>query len=56
MKTELEFEFELEVDGRWIAEVIGLPGVLAYGFTQDEARLKAEDLASQVVTEQESSK
>ncbi|MFU8890812.1 MAG: type II toxin-antitoxin system HicB family antitoxin [Anaerosomatales bacterium] len=30
-------EIELETDGRWIAEVVELPGVLAYGSTQDEA-------------------
>jgi predicted RNase H-like HicB family nuclease len=30
-------EVELETDGRWIAEVVELPGVLAYGSTQDEA-------------------
>ncbi|MDR3726677.1 MAG: type II toxin-antitoxin system HicB family antitoxin [Terracidiphilus sp.] len=56
MATELEIDFEQEVDGRWIAEAVNLPGVLAYGFTQDEARVKAEELARQVVSETESSK
>ena len=51
MTTELEIDFEQEVDGRWIAEAVNLPGVLAYGFTQDEARLKAEELAGQVVSD-----
>jgi predicted RNase H-like HicB family nuclease len=31
-------EIEQEVDGRWIAEVVALPGVLAYGATRDDAR------------------
>jgi predicted RNase H-like HicB family nuclease len=44
------------VDGRWIAEAVNLPGVLAYGFTQDEAQLKIEELARQVISEAESSK
>ena len=30
-------ELERETDGRWIAEVVELPGVLAYGATQDDA-------------------
>jgi predicted RNase H-like HicB family nuclease len=38
-------ECELEDDGRWIAEVVELPGVLAYGSTRDEAIVKAEALA-----------
>jgi predicted RNase H-like HicB family nuclease len=38
-------EFESEDDGRWIAEVLELPGVLAYGQTSDEAIAKAQALA-----------
>jgi predicted RNase H-like HicB family nuclease len=30
-------EVEREEDGRWIAEVVDLPGVLAYGKTREEA-------------------
>ena len=44
-------ECELEDDGRWIAEVIELPGVLAYGSTRDEAIVKAEALALRVIAE-----
>jgi predicted RNase H-like HicB family nuclease len=47
----MEIDFDLEEDGRWIAEAVGLPGVLAYGVTQEEARLKAEELARQVILE-----
>jgi predicted RNase H-like HicB family nuclease len=41
----LEFELEQETDGRWLAEVPALPGVLAYGATAEEARNKVEALA-----------
>lgn len=44
-------EYEQEEDGRWLAEVAGLPGVLAYGNTPDEAMLKAEALALRVLAE-----
>ena len=49
---ELSIETELEADGRWIAEVPELPGVLAYGATQGEAMLKAEALALRVLADQ----
>ncbi len=38
-------ECEEEVDGRWIAEIPQLPGVLCYGGTRDEAMVKVEALA-----------
>ncbi len=44
-------EHEHEEDGRWLAEVPELPGVLAYGSTQDEAMAKAEVLALRVLAE-----
>jgi predicted RNase H-like HicB family nuclease len=44
-------EMEREADGRWIAEVIALPGVLAYGATRDEAIAKAEILALRVLAD-----
>ena len=44
-------ECEHEDDGRWLAEVLELPGVLTYGTTQDEAILKAETLALRVIAE-----
>ncbi len=42
---------EQEEDGRWIAEVLELPGVLTYGTSRDEAILKAEALALRVIAE-----
>jgi predicted RNase H-like HicB family nuclease len=44
-------ECEREEDGRWIAEVPQLPGVLAYGNSADEAMSKAEVLALRVLAE-----
>jgi len=41
----LQIEFEREEDGRWIAEIPALPGVMAYGATRQEARDKVEALA-----------
>jgi predicted RNase H-like HicB family nuclease len=40
-----------ETDGRWIAEVPQLPGVICYGQTADEAMAKAEVLALRVMAE-----
>ena len=48
---DFTLEFEQETDGRWIAEVPELPGVLAYGATKDEALSKAEALALRVLAE-----
>ena len=44
-------ECELEDDGRWLAEVVELPGVLAYGASREEAMVKAEALALRVIAE-----
>jgi len=44
-------EIEREDDGRWIAEVPDLPGVLAYGATLAEAKAKAQALALRVLAE-----
>jgi predicted RNase H-like HicB family nuclease len=48
---EFEIAFDREEDGRWIAEIESLPGVLAYGTTQAEARSKVEALALRVVAD-----
>ena len=44
-------EHEREEDGRWLAEVRELPGVLAYGTTAKEAMAKAKALALRVLAE-----
>ena len=48
---DLRIESKLEDDGRWFAEVAGLPGVMAYGETRDAAMVKAEALAFRVLAE-----
>ena len=44
-------ETERETDGRWIAEVADLPGVLAYGDSRDAAVARAEALALRVLAD-----
>lgn len=44
-------ELEPEADGRWIAEVPDLAGVLAYGQTRDEAVARVQALALRVIAE-----
>ena len=44
-------EYEREDDGRWLAEVVNLPGVLAYGENSDEAIAKAQALALRVLAD-----
>ena len=43
--TVFRVEFDREKDGRWIAEIPGLPGALAYGSTKQEATRKAYSIA-----------
>jgi len=45
-------EVEREDDGRWLAEVVQLPGALAYGASANEAMAKAEALALRALAEQ----
>ena len=50
----MKFRIEIgrEDDGRWIAEIPQLPGVMAYGKTRQEAIAKVEALALRVVADQ----
>jgi predicted RNase H-like HicB family nuclease len=48
----LNLEVEQEEDGRWLAEVLELPGAMAYGASADEAMVKAEALAFRALAEQ----
>jgi predicted RNase H-like HicB family nuclease len=52
LSTDFEIELDREDDGRWIAEVLELPGVLAYGVSQEEAIAKVKALALHVVADQ----
>ena len=47
----LTIETEREVDGRWIAEVMEIPGAMAYGETRKDAVAKAQALALRVIAE-----
>jgi predicted RNase H-like HicB family nuclease len=44
-------EMDREDDGRWIAEVAELPGVLAYGASAERAQAKAQALALRVLAD-----
>jgi len=44
-------EIEQESDGRWIAEVPELPGVMTYGATREEAVTRSQALALRVLAE-----
>jgi predicted RNase H-like HicB family nuclease len=47
----IRIEVELEVDGRWLAEVLELPGVLAYGASKQEAIERAQALSLRVLAD-----
>ena len=47
----LQIELEQEADGRWIAEVPTLPGVLTYGVTRTDAVAKVQALALRALAE-----
>lgn len=47
----MRIEIEMEGDGRWIAEVPELPGVMVYGKTREEAVSKVEALALRVLAD-----
>ena len=47
----LTVEVEREEDGRWIAEIPDLAGVLAYGESRDQAIARAEALALRVLAD-----
>ncbi len=46
-----EIELDQETDGRWLAEVTALPGVLTYGVTRTDAVAKVQALALRVLAE-----
>ena len=47
----LRVELEREVDGRWIADVVDLPGVMVYGPTPEAALSGAQALALRVLAD-----
>ncbi len=51
MPVTFVIELERAADGRWIAEVVELPGVLAYGAGEGEATARVPALALGVVAD-----
>ena len=51
VRVTFTIELEREEDGRWIAEVPDLPGVLCYGRDRDEAVAGVQALALRVIAE-----
>ena len=46
-----KIDIEQEEDGRWIAEVVDLPGVMTYGANPEDAQCKVQALALRVLAE-----
>jgi predicted RNase H-like HicB family nuclease len=51
MKTCYRVEIEQEEDGRFLAEVVDLPGVMAYGETADRALAHVQALALRILAD-----
>jgi predicted RNase H-like HicB family nuclease len=51
MAVNLTIETELEDDGRWIAEVPDLPGVMVYGDSRDDAVARVKALALRILAD-----
>lgn len=51
MATNFNIETEQEQDGRWLADVVEIPGVMAYGSTPHEAIARVQALALRVLAE-----
>lgn len=49
---KLSIDCEREDDGRWIAEIVQIPGAMAYGATRDEAMARAEIVALRAIADQ----
>ena len=47
----MKIEIDREDDGRWLTEIPDLPGVMAYGHTQEEALAKVKALALRVMAD-----
>jgi predicted RNase H-like HicB family nuclease len=48
---KLSIECEREADGRWIAEIVQIPGAMAFGTTREEAMARAEIVALRAVAD-----
>jgi predicted RNase H-like HicB family nuclease len=50
--VELKIETERENDGRWIAEITNMPGVMCYGDSEEAAMVAAQALALRALADQ----
>jgi predicted RNase H-like HicB family nuclease len=50
--VRFKFEIDRETDGRWIAEIPAIPGAMAYGSTEKEAKQKAYALALYAIADE----
>jgi predicted RNase H-like HicB family nuclease len=50
-ESTFNIQFEQEVDGRWLAEIPELPGVMVYGTTKEDAEVEVTALALRVIAE-----
>jgi predicted RNase H-like HicB family nuclease len=48
----LSIDLDRETDGRWIAEVSAIPGVMVYGRSREDAVSRVRQLAVSALTEQ----
>ena len=48
---QMKIEIEQEKDGRWIAEIVSLPGVMTYGNSREDALARVEVLALRVLAD-----
>lgn len=51
--TTFTIETEREEDGRWIADVMEIPGAMVYGATAEDAVVKVQALALRVLAERD---
>ncbi len=51
LANQFTIEIEQEIDGRWIAEISEVPGVMAYGATQQQAISQVQALVLRVIAD-----
>jgi predicted RNase H-like HicB family nuclease len=51
VRMKYQIDFEQEEDGRWIAEITDLPGVMAYGSSKADAESNVDSIALRVIAD-----
>lgn len=49
MDKQFTIEFDREEDGRWIAEIVELSGVMACGWTQEDAKCNVLEVLADAI-------